>query len=149
MIKFFQHAIQNIFPVIILEGFVKSSQIHSYSSFYFCCYNKHHDQSHLGRKVFLSPYRLQSIIKGNRKQRRDIAYWLLPSSYSATLLIQPRSTCPEMALFTVCWTLLHQFSINKYPPHRCAAISTLLSTSSSCWGHREWMSPEQAKVYGC
>lgn len=57
MIKFCHHAVQNIFLVRLLDGFVKLSQMYGCSSFLICCYNKHYYWSNLVEK------RISSILQ--------------------------------------------------------------------------------------
>lgn len=73
-------------------------------------------KSSVGRKRFISPWRLQFIIEGlqgrNLKAGKGHKGMLLtglgPMAYSAGFLIQTRTTCPALAPPQECWSLTRQ-----------------------------------------
>lgn len=152
MIKFCQHAVQNIFPVRILDGFVKLSQMYSCSRFLICCYNKHHEWSNLGEKSISSI--LQITLHYQEKSRHDLkiesnrdtmltdfsqAHLQLPCLYSPGPLAQ-RWHCSQCAM-------LHYINYQStITPQRCCKPHTAAPAAAE---GTEWMSPEQAKIYGC
>lgn len=141
MIKFCQHAVQNIFPVRILDGFVKLSQMYSCSSFLICCYNKHHEWSNLGEKSISSI--LQITLHYQEKSRLDLK---IESNRDTRLTASPRLTFSYLAYIAQTHLprdgTVHSVPcsttsiINQQSPHRGAASPTFLSSASSCWGHR-------------
>lgn len=87
--------------------------------FGFCCFDKHRDVKHPGKKGFDAVYRLQSAFEGaqgrcweeklKQRTRRIAASW-----FALRLTIQPRTTCPEMALFPVGGLSCNQLAIKTF-----------------------------------
>lgn len=83
-----------------------------------------HWQKQIGEGRLYFAFRLQSLLSGYNRGKlrhepeegvwsRYAAYWLVPLDCSATFLIQPISSDPGMALFTVDLVILHRLATTK------------------------------------
>ena len=101
----------------------------------FCCHNTNtRTKYNLGKKEFISSFRLQLIIEGShgrssgqelkQNPQRNTAHWLVLSGMSwADLLVQRRISGFKTVPPTEGWALQHQLDIKKMP------LKTMFPTS--------------------
>lgn len=145
MIKFCHHAVQNIFPVRLLDGFVKLSQMYGCSSFLICYYNKHHYWSNLVEKRISSILQITLHYQGKSshdlkiESNRDTvltdfsqAHLQRPCLYSPGPLAQ-RWYCSQCAML---YYINYQSAIT---PQKCCKLHTSQQLQQLLRTQRGWV----------